>query len=132
MYTEQNPMRHGILIAILTLALVAPGRAETITAARDQLITGIVVASAVIAGVVIFVVVHGKHKKEAITGCVASLPNGMSLSDEKDKRTWALSGDSAGARAGERMTLAGKRKNVNNMPVFEVLSVTKDLGACQP
>jgi len=125
-------MRHGIPIAILTLALVAPARAETITAARDQLIAGIAVAGAAIAGVVIFVVVHGKHKKEAITGCVASLPNGMSLTDEKDKRTWALSGNSAAARPGRRMKIAGKRNNVDNMPVFDVLSVTKDLGACQP
>jgi hypothetical protein len=120
-----------ILIMVLSLSLAAPGRAETITAARDQIVIGIVVVGAAIT-VLAVLLVHKSHKETAITGCIAATANGMSLTDEKEKQVYALSGNPAGARAGERMTLEGKRRSVNQMPVFEARSVTRDLGACQP
>ena len=62
------------------------------------------------------VLVHKNHKTAAITGCVASTANGMSLTDEKYKRVYTLSGDPVGREGGERMTLEGKRANLNGCP----------------
>ena len=121
-----------LLIAVLAAALVTPSRAESLNAAGDQIITGIVVVSAALAVLVTLLILHQKHKTSTITGCVRSSANGMSLTDEKDQRTYALSGDPVGVKAGDRMTFQGKRKKANNTLVFEAQSVTKDFGACTP
>jgi hypothetical protein len=48
-------------------------------------------------------------KKRTITGCVNSGGNGMTVTDEKDKEIYALSGDTTGIKPGDRMRLQGKR-----------------------
>jgi hypothetical protein len=47
---------------------------------------------------------------KAITGCVASDQNELSLTNEKDKKTYGLSGNSATLRLGQQVALKGKRK----------------------
>jgi hypothetical protein len=51
----------------------------------------------------------------------------MSVTDDKDKRVYALSGDPVGVKPGDRMTLEGRRRG----NIFEARSVMKDLGICQ-
>lgn len=122
-----------ILIAVLSVALARPARAETLTAARDQLVIGIVVVGAAIGVGITLLVLHQKHKKSTITGCVGSTVGGMNVTDEKDQRIYALAGDPPGAKPGERMTLEGKHRNDGSaMPVFEARGVIGDLGACRP
>jgi hypothetical protein len=120
------------LIVVLSVALAAPARAESWGAVEAQFITGIVVVSAGIAVLVTVVIVHHKHKRSAITGCVTTGANGMSLTDEKDKRIYALTGDPPGMKPGDRMTLEGKRKQSGSALVFQAQAVTKDFGVCQP
>jgi len=120
------------LIVVLSVALAAPARAESIQTAGRQIEVGIVAVSVVVGVLVAFLIVHYTHKKSAITGCVTSGANGLSLIDEKDKRTYTLSGDPVGVKPGDRMTLEGKRKHTGKTLVFEARSVTKDFGACQP
>jgi hypothetical protein len=96
---------------------------------------GAIVGVAAALVIVTVVVIHQSSKKRKITGCVNSGENGMSLTDEKDKRIYALSGNTAGIKPGERVTLQGKKikpKGANNTFVWETKSVTKDFGACQP
>ena len=51
--------------------------------------------------VVTVVVIHeSSNLKRTTTGCVSSGENGISVRDEKDKRIYALSGNTAGIRAG--------------------------------
>lgn len=118
----------ALLIAIISVALTAPARAESIQTAETQIIAGIVVVSAGIAVLVTVLVLHHRHKKDTITGCVASGAKGMSVTAERDKQTYALAGDPVGA--GERMTLEGKWRKADH--AFEARSVTKDFGACAP
>ena len=122
--------RHIFLTSVLAAGLVRPARAETITAARDQLVTGIVVVGAAIAVGVILLVRHEKHKPIGLTGCVRQGTTGMTVSDESDHRTYTSTGDSADLKPGDRMTLKGKRAG-GKPPLFEVRSVTKDHGPCQ-
>lgn len=121
-----------VLIVVLSVALGAPARAESIATAGKQIEVGIVVVSVAIGVLVTYLIVHYTHKKSTITGCVMSGANGLSLTDEKDKRLYALSGDEAGVKTGEHMTLEGKRKQSGKTLVFETHGVTKDFGACQP
>lgn len=123
---------HAVLIAVLSVALAMPGRAESLDTAGKQIVTGIVIVSVAAGVLATLLIIHYKNKKSVITGCVSSSANGMSMLDEKDKRTYVLSGDTAGIKPGDRMTLEGKRKNTGKTLSFEAQSVAKDLGACQP
>ena len=121
-----------LLIVALTVGLAAPARAETFETLGHQVIAGIVVVSVAIAVTVTLLILHHKHREVSITGCVSSGPNGMSLTDEKDKRNYTLTGATAGVKAGDRMALAGHKRNGNGQAfVFETLRVTGDFGACQ-
>ena len=117
-----------VLIAILSIALARPVKAETFNSLGDQIIAGIVVVSAAVVVGVVLIVLHEKHKTRAITGCVTSGAGGMSVTDDKDKQVYALSGDPVGVKPGDRMTLEGRRRG----KIFEARSVIKDLGVCQP
>jgi len=125
----------ALVVATLTLTLIAPARAESLETAGKQITAGIVVVSAAVVVVVILLVIHYKHKKSSITGCVASGASGMNLTDEKDKRPYTLSGDTAALKPGDRMTLVGKKEKgaapISTSTVFEVQKV-RDFGACAP
>jgi hypothetical protein len=103
----------------------------------DAALAGIIagVAAAVI---IVIVLIHRSHrsdKSRTITGCVSATDNGMSLTDEGDKRIYALSGNTAGIKPGERMTLYGKKINSDegSKPLgWKTDSIFKDFGACQP
>jgi hypothetical protein len=127
-----NVLWRAVLIAVVSVALTVPARGESLQTAGDQILAGIIVVS-VAAGVLVTVLVlHYKHKKAAITGCVISAQNGLSLTDEKDKRLYILSGDAVGIKLGDRITLEGNRKHRDNTLVFDAHRVVKDFGVCQP
>jgi hypothetical protein len=121
------------VIAVLCVALIAPARAESLETAGKQITAGIVVVSAAVGVLVVFLIIHYKHRKSSITGCVVSGANGVSLTDENDKRTYALSDDTGAVKAGQRMKVEGKRQNEKNGTFsFEVQKISKVFGACQP
>jgi hypothetical protein len=72
-------------------------------------IAGVIVGVVAAVVIVAYVVIHESSKKRSITGCVTPAENGMSVTDEKDKRYYALSGDTADIKPGDRMTLQGKK-----------------------
>jgi hypothetical protein len=125
----QKFLWRGVLIAILSVALATPARANKLETAAEKVAIGIVVVGALVATILFL---HHKSKKRTITGCVTSGANGMRLTDDKDKRTYALSGETSGVKPGDRMTLEGKRKGAGNTLVFEAQGVTRDFGPCQP
>jgi len=97
-------------------------------------IAGAVVA--VVAGVVVIAIVAIHYsKKRTITGCVNSGAHGLTISDERDKRTYVLSGGTTGIKPGDRMKLQGKKVKSNRPdqpPEWETKQVAEDLGACHP
>jgi len=127
-----NNLCRVALVAILILAIASHARAESLQAAGDQIVIGIVVVTAAVAVTVTLLILHQKHKKSSITGCVSSGAGGMVVTDEKDKRIYSLAGDPPGAKPGDRMTLEGRRNQRGTTPVFEARSVIRDFGACQP
>jgi len=134
----QKSLWRGIPIAVLSVALAAPAWADQPRLAAsggrlqklgDEIEIGIVVVAV---AVVVVVVVMVKHRPQRITGCVNPGANGMSVTDEKDKRSYALSGNTAGVKAGYRLTLVGKRRHAGQSLEFEATKVGRDFGACHP
>ena len=59
--------------------------------------------------------------------------NGISLSDEKTNSVYTLSGETSGVKAGDRMTLQGKKNSkANHTFGWEVTKIRSDHGVCQP
>ncbi len=130
----QKFLWQGVLIAALSVALATPARANQLQTDADEIVAGIVVVAAGIAVVVTVLILHYHHKSKSgtITGCVDSGANGMSVTNEKDKRNYALSGNTVSIKQGDRVTLEGKPNGPSNGRVFEVQMVARDFGACQP
>ena len=72
------------------------------------------------------------HRSHTVTGCVVKGDGGLSLTDDKSKRTFELLDGAANVSSGERMELKGKiKKNESGNPRFEVKRVSKNLGECR-
>jgi hypothetical protein len=123
----------ALLVVVLTVGTAKPARA--VNAEGVLIIVAATAAAAAIGiGVTVSIVQH-KRKKIVITGCVISGEKGMKVTDEEDKKTYVLSGDTSGIRAGDRMKLEGKRikaKSPDKSQVWETKQVIKDFGVCQP
>lgn len=122
-----------VLIVVLSVVLVEAAEAKGYPSggAIVAAIVGVVAALAVVT----YVVIHESSKKRTITGCVSSGENAMSLTDEKDKRSYALTGNTADVKPGDRVTLQGKRikpKDAGKPLLWETKKISKDLGVCQP
>lgn len=126
----------GVPIVVLCLALAAPARAQSggKIGPSNGTIVGAIVGVAAAVAVVIVVAIH-YSKKRTITGCVNSAGSGMTVTDDKDKQIYALSGNTTGIKPGDRMRLQGKKVKSNGADktlVWEAKAATKDFGVCQP
>ena len=120
----------GILSVALGTNLATNAAADNLKNSADAFLTVAIVGTAAVILVVVLVV-HETSKKRTITGCVNSAENGMSVTDEKDKHVYVLSGDTSGVKPGERMTLQGKKIKPNDgKPLtWETKKITKDFGS---
>jgi len=124
----------GVLIVVLCVALATPAKASTDLQANSRnIVIGIV---AVAAGIVVITILAIHYsKKQTITGCVSSAGSGLTLTDEKDRQAYALSGNTEGVKPGDRMKLQGKKlkaAGTSETPVWETTGIKKDLGMCRP
>lgn len=118
----------GCLIVALTVGVAKPARAD-----KAEAVVIIVAAAAAIAVVATVTIVQGKRKKIAVTGCVLSVGEGLTITDEEDRKTDVLSGETSGVKAGNRMKLEGKRvrtEGPDKTRVWETRRVIKDFGVC--
>lgn len=123
----------GVLIVALTLGLATPTQA--VDPEGVLIIIAAATAAAAIAAVVTVASVQRKHKKIVITGCVIAGEKGMTLTDEEDRKPYALSGDTTGIKPGDRMRLLGKKlkpKGSAKTRIWEAKEVIKNFGVCQP
>ncbi len=123
----------GVFIVVLSVILATPVRASGYPSGGGIVAGAVAVVAAVV--VITVVVVRKSFSKKTIAGCVSSGESGMSLTDEKDKRIYALSGNTADIKPGDRVTLQGKKvkpKGANTPSALEVSKQTKDFGVCQP
>jgi hypothetical protein len=131
---SQKHLWRGFLIVVLTLVLAAPARADKLQTIGRNIEIGIVAVASALVVVVTVVIIH-YSKKRTITGCVNSGGNGMTITDEKDRQTYGLSGNTVGVTTGDRMKLKGKKlkpKDLDKTLIWEAKEVSKDLGVCHP
>jgi hypothetical protein len=130
----QRTFWRAVLIVVISLALPAPARPNSLDNAGRNIVIGIVAVTAAVAVVITVVIMREPKKDKSITGCVKSAENGMTITDEKDEKVYTLSGNTVGVRPGDRMKLKGKKAKSKGDPalVWVATSVTQDMGACQP
>ena len=94
-------------------------------------------AAAGAAVAVVLLVRHHRHHAENntqayVTGCTQSIPNGISLTSEKDNQTYSITPSSNSIKAGERMTLRGLvvATDGSGNPEFQIQGLIKNYGAC--
>jgi hypothetical protein len=126
-------LRNSAVLAVCLL-LALPAFPQTglgnIGPSKGQVIGAIAGAAAALTAVG-FLVYHETHKHPSITGCLASVPDGLVLQNERDKKVYALSGDSSALKAGERVTVKGKKiKDASGKPSLQVEALTKNFGTC--
>jgi hypothetical protein len=126
----------GAVTISLGVVLCIPAEAQTtsskpIGGVTTGEVVGIIVGVAAAVTVVTVVVIHESSKERTITGCLDSAQHGMTLEDEKDKRSYLLSGDTTGIKPGD---LQGKkiRPNGGDLLAWETKKVINDFGVCQP
>lgn len=121
------------VICAIGVALSTDVKADTLK--KDQNVA-IVAVVAVVAAVVVVtaLVINHSTKNRTIAGCVNSEESGMRLTDEKDKHVYAVSGNTTGIKAGDRMTLVGKKTKADSERAFalETKKIAKDFGPCHP
>jgi hypothetical protein len=121
-----------LVLALPVLPQIGGGNYGNIGPSKGEVV-GIVVGAVAAITVVGILVYHETHKHPSISGCVVSGTDGLALTNEKDKKVYALSGESAGLKAGERFTLKGKKiKDSSGKLSFQVEKLTKDYGTCNP
>ncbi|MGH9588249.1 MAG: hypothetical protein ACRD3F_14965 [Acidobacteriaceae bacterium] len=87
-------------------------------------------AAAGIGAITIFAI-H-EHHTHTLKGCVESSAGGLRVTNEGDKRSYVLNGETGGLKAGERVRLSGhKAKGNATQRQFVVKKVSKDYGACR-
>jgi|ERR1019366_2972224 hypothetical protein len=123
-------------ILTIALALTLSIRSEAQSQSGNLDFTGykvaIVIGAVAVVAIVVAVAVHKSSGKRTITGCVKSADSGMILTDEKDKRLYALSGGT-GIIAGDRMTLQVKKikpKDAGGSAAWRMTKIDKDFGVC--
>ncbi|HZW96934.1 MAG TPA: hypothetical protein VFF64_28570 [Candidatus Eremiobacteraceae bacterium] len=130
----QKSLWRAVPIVVISLALATPAKADNLSNAGRNIVTGIVAVTAAIAVVATVVIIH-YSKKRTITGCVKPTENGMTITDEKDQRIYTLSGNTGGVMPGERMQLRGqklKSMGSDKTPIWDARAVIKDFGVCRP
>ena len=126
----------SVVIITLSFVLCFPAEAQSSSGkiVSNGTIAGAIVG--VVAGVVVVAIVAVHYsKKRFITGCVHSGTSEMTVTDEKDKQIYALSGDTTNVKSGDRVTLRGKKgkaKGAGMTRIWETKNVSKDFGVCQP
>jgi len=71
------------------------------------------------------------HRASKISGCVETSDDGLSLTDDRTKKTLMLVPGKADVKAGDRVELKGKfSKNATGDQRFLVKTVAKDFGEC--
>jgi hypothetical protein len=91
-----------------------------------------VIAIGAAAALAIYFAVRPHHR--SLTGCAVSGPTGLQLQSQGDQQPWALAGELAAIKPGERVRVSGKKqKNSAGAPQqFLVEKLAKDYGSCTP
>lgn len=130
---KMSYLLRGSVVVVLCLVLAIPGFPQSGYGPNisNGEIAGVLVAAGAVIGVVIYVAYRQTHKHPSVTGCVGSGGGGLTLTNAKDKKVYALSGNLSAVKEGQQVKVKGKKsKDATGTLLFQVEQVTKDLGVC--
>ena len=129
----------GCLAMLLCSGATAPtgctsnSSSDSIGPGKGEVIGGAVGIGAAIA-VAVVVLVEVNHSHHSLSGCVLSGSSGLEL-QTSDSKSYALVGDAASIRVGDRVKLKGskvkKTKDTTGDQIFRVAAINKDYGPCK-
>jgi hypothetical protein len=91
---------------------------------------GVAAAAVIIVGTVVLVKVHNSH--HTIKGCVTAGPTGLEVQNEKDNRSYALTGVTSNVKVGDIIQVRGsKEKDSAGNQDFAVQRMSRDYGQCK-
>jgi hypothetical protein len=78
-------------------------------------------------------VFYAVHHGQSLSGCAVSGSSGLELQNRGDQQTYALVGEVAGIKPGDRVRVSGKKakKSDGSAQQFVVEKLTRDYGACK-
>ena len=128
----------AMIAALCTLLFLKATAADAQTDSNGQIgatkgqVAGVAAGIAAVGagiGVGVYFLVRHDH---TLTGCTASVANGMVLQNEGDQQRYYLVGVTENIRPGARVRVSGKRKakNASGDRTFLVEKLSKDLGPC--
>jgi hypothetical protein len=125
-----------LMVLVLSFALAIPATSQSgsgkIGASNGEIAGALVGAGAVI-GVVAVVIYRKTHKHPAIVGCVNRGAEGLMLTNQKNNKIYALTGDAASLKPDEQVAVKGREiKDSSGKLSFQVEKITKEYGACHP
>jgi hypothetical protein len=120
----------AVCALLVTEADTAKAQIGVTKSQADWIVVGIAAIGAGIGlGIYFAVRPHG----HSLTGCAGSGPAGPELASESDQQTYALTGEVAGIKPGERIRVSGKkgRKSAGARAQFLVEKLNRDFGPCK-
>ena len=137
-----KPGIRGIIAKVAICALIATTSTRPTLATRPHpensiptksqadWIAAAVVAIGAAAGLAIYFAVRPHH--QSLTGCAVSGVTGLELQSQGDQRTYALIGEVAAIKPGERVRVSGKKQknSTSTTQQFFVERLAKDYGSC--
>jgi hypothetical protein len=122
--------RQRINAVAMIAALVCFG---TTSCTRTQLALSATAIAAVVAGTTVGVTLAVQNQRHTLRGCVLSGPGGLEL-HTSDSGTYALQGNAATIKVGDRVKLHGSKlkrtKDSTGDQIFAVEKLSKDYGQC--
>ncbi len=119
----------AVCVLLVTTSDTAKAQIGVTNTQARWIVVGIAAIGAGI-GIGIFYAFHHGH---SLDGCALSGPNGFELQNRGDQQTYALIGEVAGVKPGDRVRVSGKKdkKKSGGPQQFLVEKLTKDYGACK-
>ncbi len=121
------------LTVLLCSGSTAPTQCQGSIGPSSGEVVGAAVGIGAVIAVAIIVPVEISHSHHIVTGCVTTSANGLDL-QTSDGKTYALEGDAATIKVGDRVKLHGskikKTKDSTGPGVFRVEKLTRDYGPC--
>ena len=135
MKAGRNELIAMVIACSLAVTSAAPASAQSSTpiggvTSGDAIGIGFAVV-AIGAGISIGIY-YAFHHGHSLTGCAVSGTNGLELQNKGDQQTYALVGEVAAIKPGDRVRVSGKKKKklAGPTPQFLVERLSKDFGAC--
>jgi hypothetical protein len=132
MTTKSRNIIAGILLSALLTATTAAARAQVGYQVTKGTVAGV---AAVIAGVGVGIglgVYFAIRHSHSLTGCAVAGANGLEFQNRGDQQTYALIGQVADIKPGDRVRVSGKNEKKASAPQqFLVEKLNKDFGACK-